>query len=269
MEELTKQQLILLALLVSFVTSIATGIATVSLLDQAPPQVTRVINRVVERTVETVTPSNQSASAVNTVKEETVVVRDDELITESIAKASQSIVRVADRDGVVQAFGFVVNKDGTLLASTENISDGSTYTVILPGGGEARARVVDRYPDQNVATFSLESIPDGVTLVPLTVASEQNIQLGNSVIVVSGIERNQVSMGIISRFDQGTPTEGSTAPTITGIYTNIADTDIRAGTPLLNLFGEVIGVRTYAASPGFTPASALAPALGERSSGQS
>jgi S1-C subfamily serine protease len=262
MEDLTKQQLILLALLVSFVTSIATGIATVSLLDQAPPQVTRVINRVVERTVETVVPSSQTAAvSTNTVsKEETVVVRDDELITESIATASQSIVRVADRNGTVQAFGFVLSKDGMLLASTENIPEYSVYSVILPGGVAARARVVNRYPDQNIATLSLESIPEGVTLAPLAIASEQNIQLGNSVIVISGTEKNQVSLGIISRIDQALPTDGNETPEVTGVYTNITD-PILSGTPLLNLFGEVIGVRTHGGSAVFTPVSMLAPAL--------
>jgi hypothetical protein len=38
-EELSKSQLIMLALLLSFVTSMATGIVTFSLMDQAPPAI--------------------------------------------------------------------------------------------------------------------------------------------------------------------------------------------------------------------------------------
>ena len=49
MNDLSKQQLILLALLVSFVTSLATGIFTVSLMSQAPQEVVQTINNVVER----------------------------------------------------------------------------------------------------------------------------------------------------------------------------------------------------------------------------
>ncbi len=53
-EDLNKNQIILLTLLVSFVTSIATGIVTVTLIDQAPAPVAQTINQIVERTIERV-----------------------------------------------------------------------------------------------------------------------------------------------------------------------------------------------------------------------
>src|SRR6185295_1104483 len=57
-EKLTKSQIVLLTLLVSFVTSIATGIVTVSLMDQAPPAIAQTVNRVIEHTIETVVASS-------------------------------------------------------------------------------------------------------------------------------------------------------------------------------------------------------------------
>src|SRR3989344_4148104 len=87
MEQLTKSQIILLTLLVSFVTSIATGIVTVTLLDQAPHEITKTINQVVERTIERVVPDEtRQAASVVTTTEKTVVVKEEDLITESIHK---------------------------------------------------------------------------------------------------------------------------------------------------------------------------------------
>ena len=82
-EHLTKMQIVLLTLLVSFVTSIATGIITVTLMNQVPPAVTQTLNRVVERTVERVVPDKSQGASVIT-KEVTIVVKEDDLITDSI-----------------------------------------------------------------------------------------------------------------------------------------------------------------------------------------
>ena len=69
MEHLSKSQIVLLTLLVSFVTSIATGIVTVSLMDQAPPAIAQTVNRIIERTVEKVVSSGQSAAATVVTQE--------------------------------------------------------------------------------------------------------------------------------------------------------------------------------------------------------
>ena len=80
MEGLTKQQIVLVALLISFVTSIATGIVTVALMDQAPPGVTQTINRVVERTIEKVVPTPSQNQSAAVVTKETIVVKEDDLV---------------------------------------------------------------------------------------------------------------------------------------------------------------------------------------------
>ena len=82
-EHLSKSQIVLLTLLVSFVTSIATGIVTVSLMDQAPPAIAQTVNRIVERTVEKAVPLGQAASTVVTT-EKTVVVKESDLIVQAV-----------------------------------------------------------------------------------------------------------------------------------------------------------------------------------------
>ena len=88
MENLTKHQLILVALLISFVTSIATGIVTVSLMDQAPKGVTQTINRVVERTVERVV--TEPPKKGGAVVKETIVVKEEDKIIEAIEKNAKA-----------------------------------------------------------------------------------------------------------------------------------------------------------------------------------
>jgi len=64
-KDLNKQQLILLAVLLSFVTSIATGITTVTLMQQAPESVTVPITQVVRETVEKVVPAATPSPALS------------------------------------------------------------------------------------------------------------------------------------------------------------------------------------------------------------
>ena len=52
MEHLTKVQIVLLTLFVSFVASMATGIVVVTLMEQASGPVNQTITNVVERTIE-------------------------------------------------------------------------------------------------------------------------------------------------------------------------------------------------------------------------
>src|SRR5437868_318065 len=112
MEDLTKTQIVLLTLLVSFITSIATGIITTSLLASAPAGVTQTIDRVVERTVESVAP----AQGGSTVREVTVV-KEGDAIVGSIESATKALVRINSNvgAGTFYALGVVVGKQGLVL----------------------------------------------------------------------------------------------------------------------------------------------------------
>ena len=87
MEDLNKNQIVLLTLLVSFVTSIATGIITTSLLQQAPVEVVRNINSIVEKTIEKVTPATVTTTSPAGTKEvTTIIVKEEDVIIDSINK---------------------------------------------------------------------------------------------------------------------------------------------------------------------------------------
>ena len=118
MEDLTKHQLILLVLLITFVTSIATGIITFTLLQQAPVEVTQQINRVVERTIERVVPADGQPAKTTT----TVVVSEEDRILEAITKNEKSIVRLktvgADGSEIFAGIGLVISADGVITHVT-------------------------------------------------------------------------------------------------------------------------------------------------------
>ena len=114
-ENLTKHQIVLLTLLVSFMTSIATGIVTVALMSQAPPVVSRTINQIVEHTIQTVASSTQGDRTVIQTQK-TVVVKDDDLIAQSVAALQKSIVRITVHGGDdLLARGVIVDARGTVL----------------------------------------------------------------------------------------------------------------------------------------------------------
>ena len=258
MEKLTKQQIVLVTLLVSFVTSLATGIVTVALMDQAPPGVTQTINRVVERTIEKVVtpPTNNNAAAV--VTRETIVVKEDDKIVESVDKNKTSIVRIytnTTNSGDVEPYmfiglGTIVSKDG-LIATGDVFADRSGKYLVTQDN--IKYYGVNILPKKDGGQFYfLKIIQDEkspVVFTPVSFSDSNSLKLGQTVIAWGGQTQNSVSTGIVSSLIdvEGTVNQASTtaitAKEITAINTNINLSDSLAGGPLLNLYGEVVGIR--------------------------
>ncbi|MCX6740375.1 MAG: hypothetical protein NTZ49_04055, partial [Candidatus Parcubacteria bacterium] len=98
MDNLTKNQLIMLVLLVSFVTSLVTGIVTVSLVNQAPAPFTQTINRVIEKIVPTESKEQQAAP--------TPLTRDESIIkvVKDVSSSVVSVVATKDLPVIEQYF---------------------------------------------------------------------------------------------------------------------------------------------------------------------
>jgi S1-C subfamily serine protease len=253
-EQLSKSQIILLGLLVSFVTSIATGIVTVSLMDQAPPAIAQTVNRVIERTVETVVPSTQGQAAATVVtQEKTVVVKESDLISQAITKISPSVVRIYGGDPKTAPFiglGIVLDKQGTIVADTAALGDLADATVVLSNGATVRVFVRGRNTDTDLALLQASTTPDqALAWVPATVSSAQ-ATLGQSVIALSGKTVARIVPGLITAI-----------PNETTIDTDISGDSLFGGSPLINTDGDLIGVSTgvsrASSSSGFMSAALL------------
>jgi S1-C subfamily serine protease len=264
MEGLNKQQLILLALLVSFVTSVATGIITVSLMDEAPPGITQTINRVVEKTIERVVAEPQSQAA-SVVTKETIVVKADDLVIEAIEKNTGSVVRIREKtgDGRINfaGLGLVVSREGLLaadlrIAYRESDSAGNpiaeSYQALFPDGRIFPLNIA--YSDQNAGLVFfqvlLQDKEKGVYRFVMPQFNTGDLKLGQAVVALSGDDSNSVSTGIISNLIEKTVQKPADSATTTpqtikelvAIKTDIRSTDLVSGSILLNLSGEVVGM---------------------------
>ena len=244
-EQLTKAQIVLLVLLVSFVTSIATGIVTVSLLAQAPPTVTQTINRVVERTVERVVPDEEgNEGAVETVREVTVVVKEEDLITDSIAKNTLSMVRIA-RPGAATStplgIGIVATESGTVIVDRSIVSVGERYLATMHDGIIFEARISEDAPAEEATTWlALQRDADSeYEFVPAAFPESVELKLGQTVLSLGGLERTNVQTGIVSDLVYA---EAESPNSLSRVETNTESAI--PGNLLVNIFGEVIGMST-------------------------
>ncbi len=255
-ERLTKTQIVLLTLLVSFVTSIATGIVTVSLLDQAPPAITQTINRVVERTVERVVP-DKTLGAVAATKEVTVVVKEEDLITSSIDKNAKSLGRIfgvivneaGEGENTLLGLGTFLTRDGILATDAAIVFPGGAYTVRTADGGVYDAKVLSVAESSGIALLALQPKKDAepASFSPAALGTKAALKLGQTVISLSGRERTNVGIGIVSALatEDIPPAEpgGATTTAPFLLDTSLGNPTL-PGSPLLNIFGEVIGVST-------------------------
>jgi len=240
-EHLTKHQIVLLAFLVGFVTSIATGIVTVSLMDQAPPSITRTINQIVERTVEKVVPAavpaSQGAAAATVIKETTVVVKNDDLVAQSIAGVQKGIVRIISLNdrSVLVARGVVVDANGIVLSDRGSLEPLGTinFEAILPGGEHVPAVMRIPVGTSTIAVLDLQMASSSGKVAVVPIAQADKLQLGGSVIRIGGSGSDTVSTGVIAKL----PDSHSGLVQATVVSTT-------PGSIIINSFGELIGITT-------------------------
>jgi S1-C subfamily serine protease len=239
MEDLTKQQLILLVLLITFVTSIGTGIITFTLLSEAPVEVTQTINRVVEKTIETVVTEPGQPERVVT----TVVVNEEDRVIDAISKNERSIVRLkttgADGSMVVSGLGLIVSADGVVVTDSRSYSSNLSYSIQMYDGTSLPVGKI--YVDsQNGLVFMKISVPQTINpkpvFSPAIFGNSDNLKIGQTIVSIGGRESNSVTIGRIRQLSQSDDKK-----TITSINSDIVVGRATPGSSILNLSGEVVG----------------------------
>lgn len=236
MDHLSKQQIILLALLVSFVTSLATGIVTVSLMDQAPTNMTRTITQVIQKTVATAVPTNATNTAA-------VAIAVSDQVADATAKITASLVRIREGEtGAVGGLGVIVSKNGTVMTDKNVIDKLNAPSAVFYEGGTVPI---------SLSRFQVEG--DIAFLVPIRPIFETrpisfggNIRLGETVWTLSGTTTYTLSQGIVTRLEK----KGGQGAIM--IETSIGAAKLLPGTPLFDATGAVVGLATdnYAVNDG-------------------
>jgi S1-C subfamily serine protease len=241
-EELSRSQIVLLVLLLSFVTSMATGIVTVSLMDQAPQSVASTVNRVIQETIKEVSAPEQAAAvAVAPAPEKTVIVNQSDGIVNAVEKATPSVVRLYSSDGTTfLGMGVVLDTSGTIVTDAGAIGDASGATVSLADGASVGASVTTRDASNGLAFLSIATSTESTSTapwVPITL-SPSSMNLGETVILLAGESSPWIGSGLIS----------SLPPAAQGVTqlvkTNISGDNVLYGSPLIDTDGNLVGIST-------------------------
>lgn len=237
MEELTKQQLVLLTLLVSFVASIATSVSVVSLLNENPMTITQTVNRIVEKTIEKVVPA-QMAQMLPTPTppppKEVPALSEGDLIAKAVETNLSRVLTIREGE-TVRGVGFAAS-GGALVATDKNIlGEGAEYSAVFSDGKTYKAVKVYTDKDSDIALLQLRDEKDQIaTSTPYVSFASNEPKLGSSVVALGGKEGQTVYQGIVSE------------KTKTHIITSIPFKQIDRGGILFGTDGKVLGMNVIA-----------------------
>ena len=163
-------------------------------------------------------------------------------LQEIYEKVSPAVVGVtAWRDGEKFSWGtgVVFSEDGYLITNTHVISGSERATVAFPGGEEMEALLVGEDSASDIAVLKLE---DGVyPYAPFGDSDE--LRVGDLAVAIGnplGEEyAGTMTNGIISAIDRSVQNNGHS---MSLLQTNVALNEGNSGGPLVNEYGQVIGI---------------------------
>lgn len=166
-------------------------------------------------------------------------------------QANPSVVNIQTNTG--EGSGFVFDKQGHIVTNNHVVAGASQLRVTFSDGQQAAAKIVGRDPNSDLAVIKID--PAATTLVPIALSDSDNLQVGQIVIAIGSPFGLQSTMttGIISALDrlfEGSPALNGQSYSIPNIIqTDAAVNPGNSGGPLLDIYGNVIGVNTAIESP--------------------
>ena len=210
-----------------------------SMAQMAAPRLAQGDQNFIARAVEKVGPAVVRIDASRTVKSQTPAVFNDPFFKQFFGgEVPQSRTRVERGTGS----GFIISNDGLILTNSHVVDGADSVTVLLKDGRSLKGKVLgqDSLTDVAVVKIQASNLPvvqmgDSDQLRP----GEWAIAIGNPL----GLD-NTVTAGIISATGRTSGDIGVPDKRVGFIQTDAAINPGNSGGPLLNQFGQVIGMNT-------------------------
>ena len=170
-----------------------------------------------------------------------------DLVKPSVVKIT---VKIKTGNGLVpqaQGSGFIYSKDGFIVTNNHVVNGADAIEVTFPDGIISKANLVGADPYSDLAVIRVA--PNLSNLQPLLMGNSSGLKVGDLVFAVGNPFGLSGSMteGIVSQLDRTLNTEYGYL--IVGVVqTDAAINPGNSGGPLLNAWGEVIGVNSAIAS---------------------
>ena len=134
--------------------------------------------------------------------------------------------------------GFVITADGYIVTNQHVVSKASSISVTLYNGDTYPATLVGGDSDYDVAVLKINAS----SLTPVTMGNSADVNVGDSVLAIGnplGELTFSMSQGIVSCCDRAINVDGTP---FNMIQVDAAINPGNSGGPLVNLYGEVIGI---------------------------
>ncbi len=245
MEHLSKQQVVLLCLLVSFATALATGITIFSLGEGSTSDGGQnIVYQVIEKTIAQVASDSPVREIIPVVVPAPQA--PAQLSVSDIAnKASASLVRVyvpvnGQNTPKFVTLGVVVAGGKIIAADDPDLVQGTNYSTVLSDGKQYQIQFVKEL-GSGLALLTIQDKTAAASVPVLPIISSSALNIGANVIAVGATEDNDVvSTGIIKEIlsaDQNSSKE-------TTMITDFNPSTAIAGLMLLDTNANIIGFYT-------------------------
>lgn len=162
-----------------------------------------------------------------------------ELLTPSVVQIAVSLER-----GQGVGTGVILDEEGLILTNWHVVEGAVTITVAFEDGSVTEGELFRRDPQLDLAIIRVEGQSG---LVPAKFGDSDSLRIGEDVVAIGhalGLRGGPtVSKGVVSALDR--TIVGEAGGDLTGlVQTDAAINEGNSGGPLVNMFGEVVGINT-------------------------